>query len=320
MQYARAGADPNMPPSLTGASATRSKPPLPLQTSTFHAMSAECQGSNVDVAALFMNPPRSGIIRRRAAQAMNNHNEGRREPVFNAPTIVIVLIAALVIVHTIRQWLPVEDDTLVIIFLAFIPARLTEIGAGLPGGTIAGYTSLFTHALLHADWLHLTLNGAWLLAFGSLIARRCGPFNFLLLFAASAIAGAIAFFLANAAELSPLVGASGGISGMMGAAFRVLFSAIEIGGMRELREYPNAIPRMPLQVALFDRSTMTGVGLWLAVNLIFGLWLGEALQAGEIAWEAHVGGFLFGFLLFRWFDRGPGYREFRKRYPDELAP
>lgn len=254
---------------------------------------------------------------------MNTDNEitspPKREPVFNAPTIVIVLIALLVIIHTIRQWLPVDDDNMVILLLAFIPARLTEIGAGMPGGLLAGYTSLFTHALLHADWLHLTINGAWLLAFGSLIARRCGALNFLALFAASSIAGAVFFFLINASEMIPLVGASGGISGMMGAAFRVLFSAIELGAMRELREHPNAIPRMPLQVALFDRSTMTGVALWLGVNLIFGLGLGEAMQTGEIAWEAHVGGFLFGFLLFRWFDRGPGYREFRDRNPDDIA-
>ena len=251
---------------------------------------------------------------------MNTHDAPKREPVFNAPTAVIVLIAVLVIIHTIRLWLPVADDNYVILMLAFIPARLTEIGAGLPGGQIAGYTSLFTHALLHADWLHLTLNGAWMLAFGSLIARRCGTLNFLALFAISAIAGALLFFLVNANEMSPLVGASGGISGMMGAAFRVLFSAIELGGMRELRENPNVIPRMPLQVALFDRATMAAVGLWLAVNLIFGLGLGEMMQSGEIAWEAHVGGFLFGFLLFRWFDRGPGYREFRDRFPNESAP
>ena len=250
---------------------------------------------------------------------MTSDHPDRREPVFNVPTIVIVLIAFLVIVHTVRQALSYDDDGFVIIYLAFIPARLTEVGAGLPGGVLAGYTSTFTHSLLHADWLHLTLNSAWLLAFGALIARRSGALGLLALFATSAIAGALFFFLVNANGMTPLVGASGGVSGLMGAAFRVIFSASHFGGVQMMRENPNAIPRMPLQVALFDRSTMIGVGLWLGVNLIFGLGLGDVIQSGEIAWEAHVGGFLFGFLLFRWFDRVPGYREFRRAY-DDAAP
>ena len=158
----------------------------------------------------------------------------------------------------------------------------------------------------------MTINSAWLLAFGALIARRCGPLGFLGLFAASSIAGALFFFLINANQMIPLVGASGGVSGLMGAAFRVIFSASHFGGMQAMREHPNAIPRMPLQVALFDRSTMIGVGLWLAVNLIFGLGLADFLESGDIAWEAHVGGFLFGFLLFRWFDKGPGYKDLRE--------
>ena len=247
---------------------------------------------------------------------MTSEQPSRREPVFNAPTIVILLIACLVIVHTVREMLAYTDDALVIVYLAFIPARLTEVGAGLPGGTLVGYTSTLTHALLHADWLHLTINGAWMLAFGALMARRCGALGFLALFAASSIAGALFFFLVNANQMIPLVGASGGVSGLMGGAFRVIFSASHFGGVQTMREHPNAIPRMPLQVALFDRATMLGVGLWLAANLIFGLGLADFFQSGEIAWEAHVGGFLFGFLLFRWFDRGPGYRDLREWQPD----
>lgn len=242
---------------------------------------------------------------------MASERTGRREPVFNAPTIVIALIAVLIVVHVVREALPHGDNALVTIYMAFIPARLTEVGAGLPGGALAGYTSTFTHALLHADWLHLGINSAWLLAFGALMARRCGALGFLALFAASAIAGAVFFFLVNANQLIPLVGASGGVSGLMGGAFRVIFSAANFGGVHVLREHPNAVPRMPLQVALFDRATMIGVGLWVAVNLIFGLGLADFFQSGDIAWEAHVGGFLFGFLLFRWFDKGPGYKELR---------
>ena len=58
---------------------------------------------------------------------MAGEQTGRREPVFNAPTIVVVLIACLVIVHTVRQSLAYGDDALVVMYMAFIPARLTEV-------------------------------------------------------------------------------------------------------------------------------------------------------------------------------------------------
>ena len=275
-----------------------------LQTSTFRAISAAWP----DICS-----NRRVIDERREEWALDSDSGGRQQqPVFNAPTIVMVSIAALVIVHATRSVLPVADDHFVILYFAFIPGRLSDVGANLPGGILAGYTSMITHAFLHADWLHLTLNGAWLLAFGALIARRCRPVAFLALFALSAAAGALTFFSVNANAMVPLVGASGAVSGMMGAAFRLIFSARHFGGFATLREHPNAIPRMPLRVALVDSSTMTGVGIWLAVNLIFGLGLVDLFQGGDIAWEAHVGGFLFGFLTFRWFDSGPGYRELRR--------
>ena len=231
----------------------------------------------------------------------------RREPIFNAPTIVLVVIALFIAIHVVRDFLlSYEDQMDAIIYLAFIPARLTELGARLPGGFPVGLSSTLTHAFLHGDWLHLTINGAWLLAFGSLIARRCGNIGFLALFVAAAIAGALFLFVMNPSGLIPLVGASGAISGMMGGAFRLIFST-EGGGFSVMHHHPMAVPRMPLALALRDQRTMTAVLIWLAINLVFGFGLGDMFQSGEIAWEAHIGGFLVGFLFFSWFDRGPGY-------------
>jgi membrane associated rhomboid family serine protease len=208
----------------------------------------------------------------------------RREPIFNAPTIVLVVIALFVAIHAVRDFLlSYEDQMDAIIYLAFIPARLTELGARLPGGFSVGLSSTLTHAFLHGDWLHLTINGAWLLAFGALF-----------------------FFVMNPSGVIPLVGASGAISGMMGGAFRLIFST-EGGGFSMLHHHPMAVPRMPLALALRDQRTMTAVLIWLAINLVFGFGLGDMFQSGEIAWEAHIGGFLLGFLFFSWFDRGPGY-------------
>ena len=61
-----------------------------------------------------------------------------------------------------------------------------------------------------------------------------------------------------------------------------------------LHHHPMAVPRMPLALALRDQRTMTAVLIWLAINLVFGFGLGDMFQSGEIAWEAHIGGFLVG--------------------------
>lgn len=239
---------------------------------------------------------------------MTDHQPIRREPIFNAPTIVLVVIAVFVVVHAVREYaLDYDGQIEALIYLAFIPARLTEMGGPLPGGLTIALTSTITHALLHGDWLHLTINGAWFLAFGSLISRRSGLVGFLLLFAASAIAGALFFTAFNPSGMVPLVGASGAISGLMGAAFRLIFSVGPGAGFATLHSHPIAVPRMPLARALRDQRTMTAALIWLGINLAFGFGMGDMMQSGEIAWEAHIGGFLFGFLAFAWFDKGLTY-------------
>ncbi|MGI9422225.1 MAG: rhomboid family intramembrane serine protease [Hyphomicrobiaceae bacterium] len=227
-----------------------------------------------------------------------------RQPVFNVPAGVAALLGALVCIHALRQIAGPELDRQVLIYLAFFPVRLGEFGAELPGGRVIGVTSMATHALLHADWVHLLVNGAWLLAFGSMIARRTGTVRLLLLFIVCAVAGALAYVAYNGFTSVVVVGASGAVSGLMGASFRVIFTGIELGGRQLIQEHPELIPRPGLVAALTNRRVLVAVCVWTAVNLIFGLFFAEVFNAGGIAWEAHVGGFFAGFLLFGLFDQG----------------
>ncbi len=235
---------------------------------------------------------------------MEHQTRPTREPIVNAPLVVLLLIAGLIAAHWLRTAVDLETQTWTLIHFAFIPARLGEGSDIVPGGLTYGVTSTLTHAFLHADWLHLAMNGAWLLAFGSVVARRCGSFGFLLLFAICAIAGALFFFAVNPNQVTPLVGASGAVSGLMGAAFRLLFSASDAGGYWLLREHPEYVPRMSLMTALGDQRVLTAIGIWVAINLIFAFGLSDLVTEGEIAWEAHLGGFFAGFLLFGLVDRG----------------
>ena len=230
----------------------------------------------------------------------------RAQPMFNAPTIVVALLGCLVAVHLLRQLLtPLQDDWWVLA-LAFIPARFSDYGALLPGGRLASVTSLLTHQFVHGDAPHLLINSAWLLAIGSIVARRVGAGRFIGLFLVSGIFGALAFSAINPGQATPMIGASGAISGLMGAVVRFMFTALNHRRGPELRENPAAIPRAPLAEVFRDRRALVMIGSLVALNLLLGLGLGKLITDGGIAWEAHIGGFLAGLFLFAWFDHPQG--------------
>jgi membrane associated rhomboid family serine protease len=235
--------------------------------------------------------------------------ERRREPLLNVPSVVVALLVLLGAVHAVREWLLPDDiDRVLVWSLAFVPARYDSSALTdgiLPGGPGAEIWSFFTYALLHADWTHFGFNAIWLLAFASPVARRFGALRFLLFFAVTIAAGAAAYLIAHAGALAPMIGASAGISGMMGAAARFVF---EPGGSLDMwrrnRDNTDHVPAAPLFVALRNPRVVTFVGVWFGLNLLFGL-ISVPFLAGEnqtVAWEAHVGGFLAGLLLFSLFD------------------
>ena len=238
-----------------------------------------------------------------------DHPDRQREPILNVPVAVIAVLAVLGLVHGAREWvLTPSADRMLILALAFVPARydtnvLTD--GILPGGSGADLWTFFSYALLHADWMHLGFNAVWLLAFASPVARRFGAWRFLLFFAVTIGAGALAYLLGHAGSLVPMIGASAGISGMMGAAARFAF---EPGGSLDMwrrdRGSADHVPAAPLIVALRNPRVLTFVAVWFGLNLLFGL-VSVPFLVGEnqsVAWEAHAGGFLAGLLLFALFD------------------
>jgi membrane associated rhomboid family serine protease len=233
--------------------------------------------------------------------------EQSREPIFNVPSIVVALLVLLGLVHGLREWVLSEaDERWFLLTFAFIPARydMTMLGGLLPGGFGAQIWTFFTYSLIHADLTHLGFNSLWLLAFGSPVARRFGAPRFLAFFVMTVAAGALAHLIVYPGARAIMVGASAGISGMMGAATRFAFQP---GGSldfwRPRGTDPDRIPAAPLTVALRNPRVLTFLGVWFALNLLFGL--GSFSITGydqNVAWEAHAGGFLAGLLLFSLFD------------------
>jgi membrane associated rhomboid family serine protease len=229
------------------------------------------------------------------------------EPIFNIPPVVAGTIAVLTLIHAVRVWLlPPEMEREFILLFAFIPVRYDPVLAaavGLPGSAGAEIWSFVTYALIHADIWHLGLNVVWLLPFGSALARRFGPGRFLGFMAVTAAAGAAAHLAAHFGEVYPMVGASAAISGAMAAAMRFAFQrGGPLTAWHTQDEASYRIPAVSLLGSLRDPRFLAFVAVWFGINAIFGLG-GLQLDNGQsVAWEAHIGGFVAGVVLFSLFD------------------
>lgn len=228
-----------------------------------------------------------------------------REPIFNVPGVVLALLIMFLAVHVARLALPADQDAWWTAALAFIPARCCGFAADLPGGRVAAFTSYITHLFVHGDLPHLLINSAWMLAFGTPVARRTSPVGFLAFFAFTGIAGALLYLIVNGGVLTLMVGASGAISGLMGASFRFVFRGFEERGAWAFAAGARHIPLVSLGDTLRDRRIIMAVAAWTVLNVVLAWGALGLTEAAGIAWEAHLGGFFAGLLFFGLFDRAP---------------
>jgi len=218
------------------------------------------------------------------------------------------MIAVFGIIHAVRELiLSAQQDVEFLWLFAFIPARYTPAVLAvdtLPGGLGADVWTFVTYALLHGDLTHLAINVIWLLPFGTAVARRFGSARFLALFAASAAAGAGVHLLTHPGELLPMIGSSAAVSGFMAAAIRFVFQAGGPLGVFRGGEAPiYHVPAVPLREALRDPRILAFLVVWFGLNALFGVGSVGILGVDQpVAWQAHIGGFLAGLLLFPLFD------------------
>jgi membrane associated rhomboid family serine protease len=231
----------------------------------------------------------------------------RRPHLINAPYVVTGLLGVLIAIHAAAaglEWLGQEERVAWWQWaLAFVPARYFGTGHDIPGGTVAAVTSVVTHTLLHADIAHLMINGAGLLAFGAVIARRVGAVRFLALYVLSAVAGAAMFLAIRGNTDAVVIGASGAISGLLGGAFRFFFRMLEARHNDVPADVAQNVPRMRLREMVREPRVRLAVIVWLIANYLVALMSVGMSSGGGIAWEAHLGGFLFGLFAFGVFDR-----------------
>lgn len=217
----------------------------------------------------------------------------RREPIFNIPGILTAYVAVLVIIHVIRAFIltPGFDQWLVSI-TAFIPARyLHPIAAQSVIGYFLGPVS---YSFLHGGWGHLGSNALFLVIFATPLSARIGPYRFAVLWVSAAIASAFFLAVLTGFEFTFLIGASGVVSATAGASCRFVVPLLGSSRMTAARY----APRLGLIEALTERSVIVFVVIWLMFNVV----LAGVDNTANIAWQAHLGGFLFGYLTFGLFD------------------
>ncbi|MBU6319556.1 MAG: rhomboid family intramembrane serine protease [Alphaproteobacteria bacterium] len=212
-----------------------------------------------------------------------------RERLINAPGVVVCASLLLLGAHLAFTISPAAMQEMVIERFALIPEKLgrTGVWGGGYDGPIAAATPFLSSALLHADWLHVSVNAGFLLAFGSPVARKLGEdvrggCAWALLFALSVVAGSLVFVLLNPGFPGVVVGASGGTSGLMAAAL--------LAG------------RNSSESVMFAREFWGFTLLFAVSNLILTL-IAPALLGGGLAWEAHLGGYVAGACLMLALDR-----------------
>lgn len=231
------------------------------------------------------------------------------ERAFNIPGVVLAISALLIGIELIRAYvLTTDQDMALIIRAAFIPIRYT-------GGyelEIYAFTSPITYALLHGGFEHLIVNLIWLVAFGSPLAQRLGALRFVVFSIAATLSAVLLHFVLHSQSATPLIGASGAVAGMMGAATRFAFRIDRNHGI------PGFVgPILPIWQVLRQRSVLIFLLVWMAVNFITGVYSLTPDGSG-IAWEAHVGGFLLGFFGIVLFDR-PGLAPANLEMPTDRA-
>ncbi|MDE1995991.1 MAG: rhomboid family intramembrane serine protease [Rhizobiaceae bacterium] len=227
----------------------------------------------------------------------------QRVPAFNLPPIILASLGLLIVIFGIQNlpwWSDDQLDWLYVTF-SFIPARYTF---PLSQQGLEWLWTPVTYSLLHGSIEHIFFNGLWLMVFAAPVARRIGVLRYVVFWILSAAASAFLHAVIYWGDQGLLIGASGVVSGLMGAACRFAFPAMD--GRRMMMREAHLNPRLSIAQSLRSRTVVAYIIMWVAGNALvaFGITLvGDSAQ--PVAWDAHIGGFLFGFLLFSLFDREP---------------
>jgi membrane associated rhomboid family serine protease len=218
---------------------------------------------------------------------LHDNNPTQRKPI-----ITVTIIGCCIATFLWELSLPAHQQAQMVQALGVVPAYL--FGSSMPATTdfmIPAWMTIFSSMFLHGGWMHLIGNMLYLWIFGNNVEDAMGHTRFIFFYLLCGICAVLANALPDTSSLTPMIGASGAISGVLGA-YLLLF--------------PHA--RVLIIVPLFFVFYSVWWPAWLVLIFWF-VWqiassiLYSSVDGGGIAWGAHIGGFAAGALLVIFFKR-----------------
>lgn len=194
---------------------------------------------------------------------------------FNLPPVTKYMLLTFLSIHILTDMVlsdPQQYD--VFMNFGFVPGYYTGT---LPFGW-AALIGPITFTFLHGSWTHMILNGFMMMAFGTGVEKWIGGKRLFIFFMLCNIFAALAQFVFSPLSTAPVIGASGGLSGLFAAVLLMMQQQNGLGAGNRYGILPFII-------------------LWIAISVIFGMVGGP--DGNNVAWAAHIGGFLAGFVLFK---------------------
>jgi membrane associated rhomboid family serine protease len=221
---------------------------------------------------------RQAMQRREANAALPPARQSATHPsMFNIPPATATLLGLILVLQFVLFFF-VTGETRFDLYqhFGFVPASYT----GRIPFTWPAAVAPFSYMLLHGNWTHVLMNGLMLLAFGSGVERWLGPWRMLAFFILCGLAAAAAQLALTPFSTDPVIGASGGLSGLFAAVMVMSNHMRDRAGLDRTRLWP---------LALF----------WIVMTIGSGVIGMPAAEGNAIAWAAHLGGFLAGFAVLK---------------------
>ena len=209
-------------------------------------------------------------------------------PTRRFPIVTVVLIAVNVLIHLYQFGLDPRSAWYFVHKYGAVPLLITTGQDPFPFDGMPVDATILTSMFLHGGILHLISNVWFLWIFGNNVEDVIGRVRFLFFYLASGVAASAVFVLINPDFTSPLIGASGAIAGVMGG-YLMLF--------------PRARVLTLILIIIYPLFIWLPAWFFLVYWFVIQLFTAGAAAQSNVAWEAHVAGFLVGLLLVRFLIR-----------------
>lgn len=211
-------------------------------------------------------------------------------PTRTVPFVTIAIIALNILVFMFQ--LTAQSDSKTVLFsFGAIPYNLISHDSTQP---IPAWMTLFTSMFMHGGFFHIFGNMLYLWIFGNNIEDVLGHGKFVIFYLFCGIIAALSHTITNPSSTIPMVGASGAVSGVLGA-YLILYPHARIHTIIFLGFFVQTV-RIPALIV---------IGFWAIIQVVNGL-VASGVNHGGVAWFAHVGGFLSGlFIILLWRKRRP---------------